>query len=270
MKFVEPMLAEKADKSRLVALCEDDAYYAQFKVDGDRLLMHVEDGNVRAMSRKGLPLAGVRKNITAEFATMKGRWVFDGEHVDNHYLIFDLIEGAGRDFHDTPIGERYTILEHFFEQWQPADCIELLPLDRTHEEKAKLASFVIANGCEGLVFKLCSETSFYRSGRSFDWLKVKFRNQVDAFVRALNVNGHRNMLLAVFRDGKPVDIGECTALAGDGSHVKVGDVVTVTYQHMSLAKQRLIQPTFPKIRHDKAAEECLWEQLVFEPKVTRV
>lgn len=265
MKFIEPMLADKKliDFARVVPLCEDDLYGEQQKIDGDRLLIHVEDGDVRAMSRNGLPLAGVKADILGQFKGMKGRWVFDGEYFERRYLIFDLVEGAGRSFTDEPLWRRYKTLQTFFEQWNPHH-VSLLPLHTSHAAKVELAQFVIAERCEGTIFKLLE--SPYRVGvRSDDWLKWKLWYDIDCHVTELRRDGKSNMVLTVYRDGKPVEIGEVTANAGDGRHVKVDDVVTVKYGYLSAAG-RLVQPTKPRLHMhgDKAPTDCSWYDLVHQ------
>lgn len=79
------------------------------------------------------------------------------------------------------------------------------------------------------------------------------------------MDGKQNLRLAVYRDGKKVDVGDCTARAGDGLAIKKGDVVEVRYLYVG-ANGRLYQPTFPKIRDDKAPHECTWDQLVHVQK----
>lgn len=260
MKLVEPMLAEKKliETARLVPLCENDLYGEQQKIDGDRLLIHVESGDVRAISRNGLPLAGVKADILGQFKNMKGRWVFDGELFERRYYIFDLLEGAGRSFIDEPLWRRYETLATFFASWNPHH-VNLLPMHTDHAAKIDLAQFVIAEHCEGTMFKLLD--SKYRPGvRSDDWLKWKLWYDIDCHVTAVRRDGKSNMALTVYRDGEPVEIGECTANAGDGQRVKLGDVVTVKYGYFS--GSRLVQPTKPRLQLDKDPLDCSYDELV--------
>lgn len=269
MKLCDPMLAVKADVRRLIPFCEDDSYGGQQKIDGDRLLVHVDDGVVRTISRNGLHLSGVGTLIPEQFASMEGRWVFDGEYLDKTYFVFDILAGGGRDFAEDSLLERYRTLTNFYGLWDPDDCVRLLPMAFTHAEKCDLASHVMSDGLEGLVFKHLE--SRYRAGKKHEqWWKIKFRNEVDAVVMELGRYGHNNMVVGVYKDGVLTEIGDCTAGAGDGALVQVGDVVCITYQYMSPKKQRLIQPTLPKIRLDKPATDCTWDQLVWENKTVRI
>lgn len=261
MNIIRPMKAEDAGEKRLVALCEDPQYAGESKVDGDRVLVHVGEGEVFFASSTGKPARyapAIRKDF-AGFANSPVPWIFDGELCENKYYLFDLIQAAGLVTPQHPFWERRRVLEEFYSRWNPGSAIVLLPSYTDQADKANLAMTVKRNRGEGLMFKRL-DAPYVPNSRSSAMLKVKFRKDVDCVVTEIGRDGKNNMVLSVYRDGELVEVGDCTALAGDGKRVAVGDVVCVKIMNVS-KDFRLYQPTYPKIRTDKEASECLWEQL---------
>jgi bifunctional non-homologous end joining protein LigD len=266
-KYLEAMLAENANPKRLDALCNDDNYWADQKLDGHRCLMHVQDGRVIPVSRSGLELP-VNAAVLKEFEAFKAsneRWVFDGEYIDQMFYIFDLVE-AGRHVSPNVVYEdRRDVLEHFYKAWDPSGWVHLIPTKRTTADKAALAAQVEAQGGEGLMFKR-RDAGYTPGRRNPALLKIKFRHDVDCIVINTNLNGKANMSLGLLdANNDVVEVGECTALAGDGPRIKPGDVVTVIYLYAT-KDNRLYQPTKPLIRTDKRMRECTMDQLRYADK----
>lgn len=267
MMYQKAMLAEATDVDRLIALCHDANRAGEQKVDGDRLLVHVDEGKVHCMSRTHRPL-NCGRIIPKAFDSFVGtgiRWVFDGEYLDGHYYVFDLIEAGDIVTPQHKFSERRAVLEKFLGKADLPPCVTLLPSYPDVEGKLNLALTVRREKGEGLVFKRLDAP--YIGKRSTDILKVKFRKEIDCVVSELGRDGKANMVLVVYdADGKTVEISECTALAGDKDRIQVGDVVTVTYLYAQEENRRLVQPTLPRIRHDKLPSECTIDQLVFTSK----
>lgn len=278
-----PMLAEPATKAiagspaflkKLSELCDSPRYFSETKVDGHRLVIHVGQGEFDGVSRKGLDLLGVTDEIRAEFNAFRDggvRWVFDGELLNRTFYLFDLIEAGAHVDPSKPFEFRRAVLETFYEKWSPGPAVKLLTCAKTSESKRFMAAEVEAQCGEGLMFK--DVNAPYLIGRkagirSKAFLKLKYRHDIDCVVmdlgRGRNSDGNvkQNMVLGLFKPGstRPTEVGECGALTGDGPRVQVGDVVTVILLY-STDDNRLYQPTMPKIRLDKAAEECGWDQL---------
>lgn len=295
---LRPMLAKSANgQRRLIKLCDDDRYWADQKIDGHRLLIHAGGGLFHPSSRTGMTYdvpAAIRQCF-APFVESDTLWIFDGEYLpkDRVFWIFDLPEVVGQVSCDDPFEVRRLALENFVASWQPAECVQLVPIAKTTEEKLELVGKAMAANAEGVMFKLRSGK--YREGkRCEDILKVKFRFDVDCIVtefgRGLNEKREvkNNMVLTVVKDhgivkamydrldegedpdefffaqlikaGHMVEVAECTRLAGDGSKVKIGDVVQVKCLYVT-DDNRLYQPTLPKIRTDKRPEDCGVDQL---------
>jgi ATP-dependent DNA ligase len=227
----------------------------------------VADGKVQLLNRQGVPASrSLPKVIHDSLCRLPGDWFLDGEFLDGVLYAFDLPQAGGAVSTTTDYATRRDVLERFFGAWDP-DGIKLLPVAWTPEDKADLFKRVVENSCEGVI--LNDTTAPYRPGRrSSAILKVKLTNTADCVVIDVRRNGKDNMALAAYTPGgKLVEIAECTALAGDGWKVKIGDVVEVQYLYaVDRSRPRLVQPTKPLIRTDKAPEECLTSQLHFTNK----
>lgn len=263
MKRTEAMLATTADTAQ--RYIESDVWWAQQKIDGHRCLMHIDGGKIVPVSRSGmdLPVKPYLFNAFRWFVESDIRWVFDAEYLDGQLYIFDMIEAGDVINHRTPYRERVDTLINFWEQigWPRNSFgpVQLVPVARTVSGKEALYRHVQEIGGEGLMFRHVD--SIYAPGvRSHSLLKFKFRNEIDCIVVRTGTDGKANLTLGLVRDGHIVEVGECTALAGDGPKCKTGDVVTVLC-HGSSKNNRVVQPTLPRIRTDKLPSECDFSQL---------
>lgn len=264
MNLIRPMLASEANKNRLITLCEDDRFFGETKIDGVRMLAHVGGGTFAFMSRTGKPLSpglDVMEQFKP-FIDHDSTWVFDGEYLKNDYWVFDLIHAGTLVTPSMPFEERRAILEQFWLRWQlKPSPVRLVTSSRDTADKKLLAQTIIAERGEGLVFKRFDAP--YLPGKKCDnFLKIKFRCDVDCVVLGLGHQGKANMILGLFDPPNPVPVpvGHCGALTGDGPRVQVGDVVQVTCLYAS-ENNKLVQATMPKIRTDKNATDCTLDQL---------
>lgn len=253
-----PMLAHSAAPGDVHMLVNDDEWVITQKVDGERRVF-VAGAQPYSVNRRGeraatpahliLPLTHIGR---------QGRSILDGELLGRELWLFDLVNLS-------PWDERQRQLIHLIGVRYANHGIHLLPAAVGTDAKVDLIERLQAGRAEGFVAKKAA--SRYRNGnRSHDWLKVKFRHTVDCEVVELGVD-KQNMTLAVYDNGRQVEIGECTRLAGDGPRIKVGDVATVTYLYCtSEARPRLVQPTRPIRRTDKTPAECTIDQLHYTDK----
>lgn len=269
MDLISPMLAEQANNDRLLPLCHDDAWAAEQKIDGHRLVLHIDGGRIFPMSRSGRDLRVSPAVLKAfeGFTTTTNRWVFDGEYLDGSYWVFDLVHTPGLVQESTPFSLRRDVLEHFWDQidWPPN--VGLLPSHRDKAAKLHLALTMQHDHHEGVIFRRLDAP--YVQKRSSNLLKVKFRHDVDCIVTDLGRDGKANLALSLYDGSNLIEVAECTALAGDKGRIAIGDVVQVTYLYAS-ADRRLVQPTMPRIRRDKAPIECTMSQLVHANRAVRL
>lgn len=257
---MKPMLCCSVDLCAVDELIDDNNWYGQQKLDGDRLLIHVNDGEVRALNREG----EIRRNLVPakvlrEFG-FPGEWYFDGELMDDGTLwLFDLPFANGQVTGEHPLSFRVEVLERLFASWQPSPCIRLLPTMRQPAPKRELFEKLRAAQAEGMVFKRAD--GLYRSGkRSQSMLKAKFTTTADCVVTAVRPEGRENCLLGLFEDGTMVPVGS-VSLVGRPA-VSPGDVIEVRYLYAG-TNRSLVQPVMLRRRDDKSAAECTVDQLQF-------
>jgi ATP-dependent DNA ligase len=261
---VKAMLANSIDPKRLLDFAADDKWWFQQKVDGVRTLIVCNDGDVRPYNRNGALLTKeVPFPVLKALSPFRGQnVVLDGELVEGVLWVFDLPAFGTTVSLRSSYEDRLEALELIVPALNAPD-IRLLSTARTFDEKLMLAKDVLAAGLEGIIVR--DKTAPYVPGlRAPTILKAKFTKHVDAVVMAVNLDGKQNMRLGAYDSaGRLVSIGECTGLSGDGPEIcekeLVGAVVEVRY--LSVYHQRLYQPNMPRLRTDKAPEECTLDQL---------
>lgn len=257
---MKPMLAETADDRRAGVLLTNDEWIATQKVDGHRVLVTIEDGKVTCLNRQGKPKTTmITPQMISEFSRFHiGEWVFDGELVDGVFWLFDMPIAGNHVSPTDPLAWRLDVLDNLYGQvLADSKVVRLLPRAEGTADKQALADRVRTNGGEGVMFK--NLNGKYDSGRrSRHLLKWKYVKDADCVVTRTGVDGKDNLELSVMKDGSPVAVGMCTALAGDGYKVRQGDVVAVRYAMWS--GSRMIQPTLPRLRDDKEPHECTIDQ----------
>jgi len=218
----EPMLATLA-----TSLVDPASYLYEVKYDGYRLLAGRAGSEVRLVTRKGNDWTARFSLIAEAVAKLDVReCVLDGEAciVDAEgrpsfaelqawlsgertagqiaFVVFDLLWLDGRDLRTLPLEERKQLLDAML-----SGCPAPLSLaTRTDGPLEPLMRVAKASGLEGIVAK--KKGSLYTSGRSGQWLKLKFDKRQDcAIVGYLPLSGTTHevgaLLLAVVRkDGK--------------------------------------------------------------------
>ncbi len=270
---IRPMLAEevKGDiASEILRAAADDNIVVQGKVDGHRLIIHVGD-ELQVLGRAGQISQHAPRFATkayADISDLKG-CVIDGELVGDAFWLFDV------PFHDelginldSPYRDRLSALEEMFARWSPGPNYRLLPTARAEVDKTQLAVDWLGAGCEGIILKHLDAS--YKPGRRVSTVrKVKFTRDIDVQIISIGADGHENYVLGVYKDGVIVDghgrpdpkngIGRCSSIGKPAC--KVGDVATVRFLYVG-ADGRLYQPRFMAgPRTDKAAHECLYDQV---------
>lgn len=188
----DPMLAKNKDRPE-----DESNWVSQLKLDGHRLLLHVNDGDAEAFTR-------VRNDVTFSLPELDeidwpdGEYIFDCEAVaydDTHgklpfsktsqrigrkhdlgkfdykirFYLFDLIVNEGEDITEEIQSERINQLE---DAAPDDDLIEVIDTEQNIEKSLDRAK---EEGFEGIIIKeLDSEYQFKRSG---DWRKIKITEE---------------------------------------------------------------------------------------------
>lgn len=260
---MKPMLAERELAGWDLARFVRDPFWAlDQKGDGERRLVVAGKGELLSLNRDGIP-ASTRLSpaIAAELNRFRGLTVpivFDGELIGDTFWLFDLPIAPGLTVNDE-YRVRRTALNSIVATLD-SPVVRILPVAWDEDAKQRLVDAVVEAGGEGFVAKHIQ--SIYEPGlRGRRWVKVKLTKDVDCVVTAISPTGKENMVVVMYdADGKEVEVGEVTRLAGDGAKVKVGDVIAVKLLYATV-DNRLFQPTLPRIRTDKRPEECTIDQL---------
>jgi bifunctional non-homologous end joining protein LigD len=267
-------LLNKVDEARVEELIADDAFGAQKKFDGHRVLIQSAGGEIVGINRRGLT-RGLPETILAgarELASLYGDFILDGEAVGDDYFAFDLLACGGTDLRDRPYKERFRSLAA---RVLNLDHIELAELAEGRAAKAELLARLRRENeeaeagfkqkkVEGIVFKRLDAP--YRAGRpnsGGDQLKHKFWETCSVIVVA--VNQKRSVAVSVLdAAGARVGVGNVTVPANK-SIPAVGSVVEVRYLY-AFKGGSLFHTTYLDERDDITVEECVIEQLKFKPE----
>lgn len=255
-----PHLLEPIAESDAEELISSDAYVAQQKHDGRRLMVVARGATVEGVNRRGL-VVSLDPNVANEAAAIDeaaggGGLILDGELVGDTYFLFDALEIGGRSLVDRPYGDRLGELAGL----RPGHAIRLVDTARSEGDKRAMLAELRAANREGIVFKHVGGR--YRPGRgslgSIDCqMKVKF--YATASLRVARQNDRRSVGLEALDRGAWVDVGNVT-IPPNAAIPSVGSIVEIRYLY-AFAGGAVYQPTYLGPRGDIVESECVASQL---------
>lgn len=246
------------------ALLSDDEVLAQQKLDGNRVLCHIKDGEVLPTNRAGQKTNAPAQVLAGLTHLPKGT-VVDGEIVGQVYWLFDVLQFAGKDVTSQSYFERFTLLSDELEPGL-SEPVRVLESAITTRQKKALYERLQQSSAEGIVFK--RKDAPYTPGRPSSGgtqLKCKFISSADVVLVENAGNAYR---MQVFDGGKAFDVGKVfsgttnetraliDAALGKGKRL----VAEVRYLYATDDSQ-LFQPIFVRVRADKPEKECVRAQL---------
>jgi len=255
-----PQLLNPIDADTVLELVSNDAWGAQEKFDGRRLLVRKNGSGVEGINRKGLVI-GLPENLSQVIRPYASDCVLDGESVGEVYHAFDLLELDGVDMRSRPYRERLAALRILLGGMEQK-VIHLAETACATAEKRALLDRLRRDRKEGVVFKQLNAP--YTSGRpnsGGSQLKHKFCAQLSAVVAKVN-SGRSVELKLLGKDGWQT-CGNVTIPANQPIP-PVGQVVEVRYLHAFKESGVLYQPVYLEPRADVDAMECLASQLKFK------
>lgn len=226
MMFLEPMLLDKRDYP-----FDDDRYLYEPKIDGHRLLLSSEAGQVRLFTRHNNDVTRQYPELHEVPITDNSDVVLDGEvaclnpvtgsiefelvmerfakrkpmaiqqaaiRQPVHHYVFDILRYKGRELRALPLTERKKILT---EVVRPSPYISLVM--SVEGTGTALFEVIKQRGMEGIVAK--RKTSKYVSRRDPSWIKII--NYTYAVVQIAGYRKNQFGWLAKF-EGRPVGIIE--------------------------------------------------------------
>lgn len=255
-----PQLCERMNFKDLYKYIDLEGWGFQQKIDGEHLVIHVDEGVVTYSNRKGEMIPRPRGLDMSMLDKMDGRWAFDGEYLDRHFFCFDLPLAPVGGWEEQGYLARVNVLNGLVEQGVFPAQFTVLPLHVEGGAKLLLMKQCVAINAEGIVAKKLDAP--YRFGvRSYNTLKAKLWTSADVVISEVGVEGKLSVALQVYHQGQPLDVGSCKV---KDEHfmatLSVGQVIEVKYLYAT-QKHKLYQPSFLKIRTDKGPEECTLDQL---------
>lgn len=258
-------LLNAIDDAELDAYLLSDQVVAQQKIDGMRILAHVNQSGILATNREGQ----VSKMDTAPLAGLEylpAGTVVDGELLDDGYWLFDVLFFAGVDLRKYGYLDRWLRLD---EELEPALAggVRIVPIAQGHKAKSALYNRLRAAGAEGIVFK--DRDAPYTAGRPSSGgtqRKHKFIKSADVVITENAGNAYR---MAVYNGKKLVECGKVFAGTTNFSRAELDaelargkrPICEVRYLYAT-DDHVLFQPVFVRIRDDKSAAQCVRSQLL--------
>lgn len=287
-----PQLFHSADVANIAEFITDPAYALEQKVDGMRCMVVFQDGELEFLTRGGRPLRSaaaklhfdsVHRSLLDVIRTLTDYSIRYGAATDLT-LDAELITETGElVLLDMPYSDTYSIrptdpytarrdaLEAFYDLFFPFShpVIKLVTAARSELGKQGLVEEVIDKNLEGVIAKGI-DSPYSEGERVKHSLKLKFTSTADVVVLAKNEGESRNSI----RGGDKINyrfglvtqmpggtlsetLGNCSGIGKE--EAEVGDIIEVEYLYLG-AGGRLVQPRMLKLRKDKVAADCTWEQ----------
>lgn len=269
-EFIPPQLATLVDKAPA-----GDAWFHELKLDGYRLLCHIDHGQVRFWTRN-------QKDWTAKFPAL-GKAVkalrvksaiLDGEVVALDasgrasfqklqqqinknsaaglmFHIFDLIYLDGFNLTRCTLRDRKRVLAELFERVDETSPLRFS--DHIEGNGAQFFKQACKFGIEGIVSKLAD--SVYESTRSRNWLKVKCLKRQEFVIAGYTLSDKgipfSSLILGVYDKGKLIYAGR----AGTGFSNKMR-------ADLKKMLDKLKRPTrpFAQIPSDPGLRRAIWAE----------
>ncbi|MGE0400428.1 MAG: WGR domain-containing protein [Kofleriaceae bacterium] len=262
---LKAQLLNPIDDTDLDAFLANDAMLAQQKIDGMRILAHVNKDGVLATNREGQ----VSKMATSSLDGLEylpAGTIVDGELLDDGYWLFDILSFAGTDVRMHGYHTRWKLLD---EECEPAlsGDIRIVPIASGAKAKRALYNRLFKAGAEGIVFK--DAAAPYTAGRPSSGgtqRKHKFVKSADVVITENAGNAYR---MAVYNGKKLVECGKVFAGTTNASRAELDlalaagkrPICEVRYLYAT-DDHVLFQPVFVRIRDDKTAAQCIRSQLL--------
>jgi bifunctional non-homologous end joining protein LigD len=256
---------EGPEVERLLA---DDRVVAQQKLDGNRVLCHLVDGEVLPTNRSGQKTA-VPARVLEGVSHLPTGTVVDGEVVRHEsgdvYWLFDVLEFAGEDVSTEPYEARFARL---MDELEPGlvEPVRVLETATTSKQKRALYESLQQSGAEGIVFKRKDAPHTPgRPGSGGTQLKCKFVSSADVVLVENAGNAYR---MQVYEKGKLRDVGKVFSGTTNESRAQLDAALAKGQRPVAEVRYlyatddfNLFQPVFVRVRDDKPEKACDFAQL---------
>jgi len=257
-----PQLLNSIDERQVLGLMKENAWCAQEKFDGRRLIVRKLGADITGINKKG-NLIGLPQPLLKVIAEYGTDVVLDGEAIGNNYYAFDLLNLDGIDVRNWPYRERLAALMNLLFGIQQT-VIKFVETAFTLDQKLAMLDKLKKGRKEGIVFK--EVHSAYASGRPNSGgfhLKYKFVATLSAVVA--RVNRQRSVELQLIGDDGWASCGNVT-IPANHKIPRTGRVVEIRYLYAFPESGVLYQPLYLGPRDDVDEDECQTSQLKFKPE----
>ncbi len=191
---IYPQLLNEIYEEDVEKLLTDDAYWAQEKHDGKRVLIKGDIDGIVGINKRGLTI-GLPAVVVEAAAAVNLHGILDGECVGDTFYAFDLRMGLEVEaFMQEPYSKRLPGLEAILRRVPAA--IRLVKTAKTTKEKKDLIDQLRTDNAEGIVFK--RHDAPYTAGRpSTGGTQLKFKFTTSATCKVVKRNeSKRSVALA--------------------------------------------------------------------------
>lgn len=238
-----PQLLNEISVDELDFYIQSPYWIMEEKLDGKRVLVQIQNGNVIASNRLGL-VCGLPTEIVDELSGLPNM-ILDGELIGNTYHAFDVLEYCGANMRPRQAIERLQLTEKIVNE-QACNYIRLVQWANTSLSKTQLYANLLNK--EGVVLKELSAP--YTPGRpNSGGNALKCKNWSSATVQVIAHNPKRSVLVGA-RDGDTItSVGNVT-VPPNYKMPNFGDLIEVKYLYYFNGGS-LYQPQYKGARDDK-------------------
>jgi ATP-dependent DNA ligase len=257
------MSYESIDPAAAGSYLADDRWVAQQKLDGVRIMVHVDHDDIRCLGTNDRPITFAAAalwfgQLYRDLHSLPAGTVLDGELIleTGEYWIFDLPYMPGFAKPDMPQADRRQVLEHLAALID-TPWVHVVPEAKGEAAKRALLQATLDGNAEGIVLK--DSTAPYAIGRrTRSVLKVKHTKTIDCVVVERNAGGTTSATLALAKDGRLQVVGACSMIGKPD--LKPGECCEVKFLYVT-ESHTLYQPRLMRARPDKLAGDCQWRQI---------
>lgn len=253
---ITPMLLNPIDESDLSGYLLDDAFVLQEKADGERRLIRRTADGVEGINRRGLTIALSQRLADGVLALeLAPGTVLDGEDLGDTFVVFDVLEAAGRCLRERTYDERLAILDSLLASAPACSPIQRSFTYRSAAQKAAVLDQLREANAEGVVFK--HRFAAYTGDRpNTGGPALKFKFVASCTVRVGPANeGKRSVPMYVRgQGGDELFVGNCT-IPANAAVPPPWSLAEVQYLYVNGIGGCLFQPVWRGLRADLDAPD---------------
>ena len=240
---LKPQLLNPITVDDMEAYITSDEWLAQEKLDGKRIMVEVNFGQVTASNRRSWKV-GIPQDVAEELSKFDD-CILDGKLVGGVYYVFDCLSHNGEDLRtDSYLNRFNTLVENVIGD-RMLYQVDIVPTAYGTNEKRKLVQSMEHK--EGVVFKkLSAPHEVGRPNKLGSQLKCKFWSSATCVVSAVNTK--RSIAVSVDSPDGFVPVGNVT-VPPNHELPNVGDCVEVKYLYAH-KEGSLYQPQYLGTRDD--------------------